>query len=97
MHSNGNNGQAQAELRDALIILNPRAGRAKNAQPQLDRARRILSDHGIASELTPTDGPGAATEIARRAAAAGKHLVMVCGGDGTLNEVVNGLAGTATP
>src|SRR5207237_2489341 len=38
-------------------------------------------------------GPGHATELARAAAASGVSVVFACGGDGTLNEVVNGLAG----
>ena len=35
---------------------------------------------------------GDATEMAQRATAEGRQLVIACGGDGTLNEVVNGLA-----
>jgi YegS/Rv2252/BmrU family lipid kinase len=46
-----------------------------------------------------TEAPGHATELARDAAAAGRDVVVALGGDGTLNEVVNGLAasGTAGP
>jgi diacylglycerol kinase (ATP) len=46
-----------------------------------------------------TEAPGHATEIAREAAATGRDLVVALGGDGTLNEVVNGLAasGAAGP
>jgi YegS/Rv2252/BmrU family lipid kinase len=43
--------------------------------------------------LAETRGPGDATEIANRASQEGRQLVIACGGDGTLNEVVNGLAG----
>ncbi|MCJ7811393.1 MAG: diacylglycerol kinase family lipid kinase, partial [Dehalococcoidia bacterium] len=41
--------------------------------------------------------PGDATAMAARAAQEGRSLVVVCGGDGTLNEAVNGLAGSQTP
>jgi diacylglycerol kinase (ATP) len=87
-----------SEIRDALIIINPNAGRARKAHlGPLERARKILQGHGIATELANTDGPGAATEIARSAVGDRRQMVIVCGGDGTLNEVVNGLAGSQVP
>jgi len=58
----------------------------------LDEARRIFSSAGIEAELIETRGPGDATEMAQRATTEGRQLVIACGGDGTLNEVVNGLA-----
>jgi diacylglycerol kinase (ATP) len=82
-------------IREALVIFNPSAGRARPAV--LDRARKVLAADGIESELTLTDGPGAALEIARRAACEQRQMVIVCGGDGTLNEAVNGLAGSQIP
>jgi diacylglycerol kinase (ATP) len=42
-------------------------------------------------KLAPTAGPGDATRIAREAVAAGADLVLVLGGDGTINEAVNGM------
>lgn len=85
-------------VRDALLIFNPTAGRARGLHSgALERARKVLSRHGIDSEVTPTDGPGTAPELARRAVRERRQMVIVCGGDGTLNEVVNGLAGSTTP
>lgn len=85
-------------IRDAVLIFNPRAGRAQNAHAgPLERARRILARAGIVTELTPTDAPGAATRLAQQAVAGQRQLVIACGGDGTLNEVVNGLAGSSVP
>jgi diacylglycerol kinase family enzyme len=46
-------------------------------------------------EALQTSHPGQATELAARAAAGGAEVVAVLGGDGTVNEVVNGLRGTA--
>jgi diacylglycerol kinase (ATP) len=87
-----------SEIRDALIIINPNAGRARKAHlGPLDRARKILQQHGITTELANTDRPGAATEIAHKAVCNKRQMVIVCGGDGTLNEVVNGLAGSKVP
>jgi len=82
-----------AELHNALLIHNPNAGNGGDARRRtLDTARHIFAHGGIATELAETTGPGHATEIAARAAAENRGLVIACGGDGTLNEIVNGLA-----
>src|SRR6202171_6624326 len=81
------------DLRNALLIHNPNAGGGGNGRRRtLDAARHIFAAGGIHSDLAETTGPGHATEIALRAASEGRGLVIACGGDGTLNEVVNGLA-----
>lgn len=82
-----------ASLQNALLIHNPNAGNGGNGRRRmLDQARRIFSSAGIEAELIETRGPGDATEMAERATTEGRQLVIACGGDGTLNEVVNGLA-----
>ena len=82
-----------ADLHNALLIHNPNAGNGGDARRRtLDTARHIFAHGGIATELAETTGPGHATEIAARAAAENRGLVIACGGDGTLNEIVNGLA-----
>src|SRR5712692_2648367 len=80
-----------SELHNALLIHNPRAGSGGRRQ-LLEEARRILAAGGIETELADTGAPGHATELAQGAGTSGRELVIVCGGDGTLNEVVNGLA-----
>jgi diacylglycerol kinase (ATP) len=80
-----------SELHNALLIHNPRAG-SGGRRRLLEEARRILAAGGIETELADTGAPGHATELAQSAGASGRELVIVCGGDGTLNEVVNGLA-----
>lgn len=47
--------------------------------------------------IFPTDAAGHATSLAREAAALGADLALVLGGDGTVNEVANGLAGSGIP
>jgi YegS/Rv2252/BmrU family lipid kinase len=83
------------ELHNALLIHNPNAGSGGNARrAKVDEARRILEARGIRADLYETTAPGEAIEIAKRACSDGRQLVIACGGDGTLNEVVNGLAGS---
>lgn len=85
--------EATAQLRNALLIHNPNAGGGgADRHKELAEARRILAMGGIEAELAETTGPGDATNIALRAGREGRQLVIACGGDGTLNEVVNGLA-----
>lgn len=85
-------------IRDAVIIFNPAAGRGGARRwHHLEEAQKILRDAGIEAELQATTGPRVATELARKAVAQGRQLVIVSGGDGTINEVVNGLAGSQVP
>jgi YegS/Rv2252/BmrU family lipid kinase len=77
-----------------LAILNPRAGvAAERALLALRRGRP--SWPGL--EVAVTTGPGDATAWAREAASAGAGLVLAVGGDGTANEVAQGLIGSETP
>ncbi len=85
-------------IHNAVIIHNPLAGRGRGHRArQLEQARQILAAAGIEAELQATTGTGAATALARRAVEQRRQLVMACGGDGTVNETVNGLAGSQVP
>ena len=53
-------------------------------------------NRGWQIQVQPTKFKGHATELAKQAALAGCQLVLAAGGDGTLGEVANGLAGTDT-
>jgi len=78
-----------------LVIFNPVAGWRRRRR--LDRALARLGKLGFIVDLEATSGCGDAERIARRAAGTGWHAIAVAGGDGTLNEVVNGLAPGAPP
>jgi diacylglycerol kinase family enzyme len=69
------------------VIYNPAAGRGK-ARRQLETARRRF---GADVVYRPTDGPGHAAELARKATVEGFARVVAAGGDGTVHEVANGL------
>ena len=81
--------------RRLLVIYNPTAGR-RSAR----RLRRVL-DHlallGASVVLRRTAAPGDAEEFARAAEGGEFDAVVAAGGDGTINEVVNGLARSALP
>jgi len=53
---------------------------------------RLLSDRGVIAEAHPTTGPDDATRLAREAVANGSEIIVGYGGDGTLNEVIQGMA-----
>jgi len=81
--------------REALVIVNPAAHNLPK-RSRLDEARRWLDEQGWRTEWVETEGRRQATELAARAAERGLPLVIVCGGDGSLNDAANGLAGTET-
>jgi YegS/Rv2252/BmrU family lipid kinase len=86
------------EIKDALLIYNPTSGRKRRSRfAEIEHAVRILKDAGITAELAPTTGPGAASKIAQQAVDQRRGMVIACGGDGTINEIVNGLARSQVP
>ena len=89
--------RAADNMTDAALIVNPTAGGGRSEARHLEEARAILSRGGIETTLRPTIARGDATRLAREAVAEGRDMVIVCGGDGTINEVVNGLAGSRVP
>ena len=52
---------------------------------------------GVAPKILPTDAAGHATALAREVVALGADLVLVLGGDGTINEAANGLVSSGVP
>ncbi|MDR0668576.1 MAG: diacylglycerol kinase family lipid kinase [Treponema sp.] len=79
-----------------LIILNPVAGKGKaiKAYPRIDR---FLKERKVDYEIVVTTGAGHALEIAKNSAAGNGTIVVAAGGDGTNNEVINGLLGRMDP
>lgn len=84
------------QQRRAILIFNPKTGRYGARRPvQLEALCDYLRAHNVAVEQVSTKGPGDATQIAARATADGFNEVIVSGGDGTINEVLQGMIGTA--
>lgn len=80
---------------NACVILNPAAG-PRDFHRQLSQAIEYLQSRDWNVELFKTAAKGDAIHLARRAADAGCDVAVAVGGDGTINEVVNGLAGSNT-
>ena len=77
-----------------LFIINPAAGKYDKTGEFTQRIRSICDRKGLNYEILVSRAPGDCTKIAQAAAASGEELrIYACGGDGTLNEVVNGAAG----
>ena len=87
-------GETPAALADrVLVIFNPRA-RSERASRLRDRILALDPERIV---VRPTGGPGDAAALAAQAVEEGFSTIVAAGGDGTINEVVNGLAGsTAT-
>lgn len=83
-----------ATYQQACLIHNPFAGRIRE-NPQLlaevERALAPLAEHW---RTLKTDGPGAAGTLAAAAVREGASLIVALGGDGTINEVIQGIAGS---
>ena len=77
----------------AAFIFNPNAGRGGRSRlGQLEHAASVLLSDGIQVEIIPTRASGTAGAQAANAVAQGADLIFACGGDGTLHEVIQGLA-----
>lgn len=80
------------------IIANPYSG-ALQVPGAMDDLRAVLarlSAAGLPAELCLTERPGHATDLAREAVRAGMDIVAAAGGDGTVNDVIQALAGSTT-
>lgn len=74
----------------ALVVFNPEAGRGRGHK-RAQEVQQALQAANIHSESVVSENRGHAIELAQRAALAGWELIVAAGGDGTINEVVNGL------
>lgn len=85
-------------LKKGTLIYNPVAGRRPaRREHEIRAAAAILRRAGLEIELAPTERPSMAHELAQDAVNRGADVVFACGGDGTINEVINGLAPSQVP
>ena len=90
-------GMTGNKFRKIILIINKFAGHRKKHSTAVYRVVSVLQENGCEVEYSYTNHPGHATELASEAAIKGFDLVVAVGGDGTMNEVAQGLIGTSTP
>lgn len=80
------------------IIVNPASGTVQRVGgiDELEAAVQWLGEHGMPAELCHTERPGHAVQLAQEAVKAGMDMVVAAGGDGTVNDVIQALAGHTT-
>ena len=77
-----------------LFIINPAAGSRDRTQEYRENIRRLCEARGLDYRIEISEAPGACARIAADAAkSGGEYRIYACGGDGTLNEVVQGVVG----
>ena len=77
-----------------LFIINPAAGSRNRTASYREKIEKSCDERGLTYRIEVSAGPGECTRLAREAAETGeKYRIYACGGDGTLNEVVQGAAG----
>jgi diacylglycerol kinase (ATP) len=73
-----------------VVIVNPQSRSGRTGE-RIAELRQLLLEHVGVFDFALTTGPGDATLLTQRALDAGAERILVAGGDGTVNEVVNGL------
>jgi diacylglycerol kinase (ATP) len=82
----------QSETASTVFLVNPASANGKTGKrwPEIGRAAQAA---GLRGEAIFSERPGELGDLAREAADEGATLLVVVGGDGTVHEVVNGIAG----
>lgn len=91
----GNQNEKSTGPRRVLIIVNPTAGQRRQKRFQI--ILRHLRDLGVSFTVRETRARGDAETLAREALAERFDVLVAAGGDGTINEVINGIAGSGQP
>lgn len=78
-------------MNNFILIANPISGKG-HARNVAEQAYTALTESGAQGQLTFTSASGDAKRFAQEAVSDGIRSVIACGGDGTLHEVVNGIA-----
>jgi diacylglycerol kinase (ATP) len=87
----GRGGSAGTTDHGTVFLVNPASenGATGRRWPEI---AHLAAEHGLQGETLFSERPGQLTELARKAVADGASLLVAVGGDGTVNEVANGIA-----
>ena len=83
-------------MKQVSLIYNPTAGASRRGPARLPQIIAALGQRGITVEPRATTTVGDATKLAQQAIAEGCEMLIVCGGDGTINEAAQSLIGSHT-
>src|SRR3974377_1709661 len=84
-------------MRKVVLIYNPIAGKNRERRlAQVESVAQVLRAAGVEAQPIATQAAGSAGGQARQAIAAGFDTVLACGGDGTVHDIVQGMAGSDT-
>lgn len=84
-------------MKKVLLLYNPYSGRKRHLrEDSVASAVAVFRNAGVEAVMAATHAPGSAGDQAKAAIAQGCQAVIACGGDGTFNEVLQGVAGTGT-
>lgn len=87
---------AISTMKRALILYNPASGqRHQEREMRVEKAVQVLRASGVEAEATPTLSASSAPDQVRKAIAAGFDTVIAGGGDGTINDILQGVVGTS--
>jgi diacylglycerol kinase (ATP) len=78
-------------MRRAVLLYNPLSGRATN-RPTIEHIATTLRAHSLEVQTISTHSPNSAGQQAAEACLSAPDILFACGGDGTLHEVLQGLA-----
>lgn len=84
-------------MRKILLLVNPLLQRTRARRRAVDRVLSTFRESGATVDLLETGENRAAGTKAKRAVAQGYEAIVVCGGDGTIFDVIQGLAGSDVP
>ena len=83
-------------MRSLIVIIANPAARTSSAG-KIEKASSFLREKGFDTEILFTEKSLHAVDLARKALKENPHLIIAAGGDGTINEVMNGIAGSDIP
>jgi diacylglycerol kinase (ATP) len=84
-------------MRKILLFVNPVLQRTRARRRDIDGVLSVLRESGAAIDILETDPNRTSGARARDAVAQGYEAIIVCGGDGTIFDVIQGLAGSTVP
>jgi len=83
-------------MKSLIVIISNPAARRSSAK-KIEQAAAFLREKGFDTEIIFTEESGHATLLAKEAVSKYPHLIIAAGGDGTINEVINGIAFSDIP